>query len=84
MVLAQLSGLPGITIEVLDAFQLLNNVNANPEAFGLTNVTTACVTPNDPPFKCDNPDEFLFWDGIHPTKAGHAIVAQAAANVLTP
>lgn len=83
-VLAQLSGLPGITIEVLDAFQLLNNVNANPGAFGLTNVTTACVTPDDPPFKCDNPNDFLFWDGIHPTKAGHAIVAQEAANVLIP
>jgi phospholipase/lecithinase/hemolysin len=84
MALAQLSVLPGITIKVLDAFQLLNAVDANPGAFGLTNVTTACVTPDDPPFKCDNPNEFLFWDGIHPTKAGHAIVAQMAANVLIP
>jgi phospholipase/lecithinase/hemolysin len=26
----------------------------------------------------------LFWDGIHPTKAVHAIFAAEAANVLGP
>ena len=81
-VVAQLSALPGIRIVRLDAYQILNDLVADPAAFGLTNVTTACVTPNIPPFTCDRPDEFLFWDGIHPSKAVHAITAQGAANAL--
>ena len=81
-VVAQLSALPGIRIVRLDAFRLLDNLVADPSAFGLTNVTTACITPNTPPFVCERPDEFLFWDGIHPSKAVHAIIAQEAASVL--
>ena len=80
--LALLSLLPGIDITRLDAFQLLHNVVAAPSTFGLTNVTTACITPEVPPFTCHTPDEYLFWDGIHPTAAGHAILADDAKAVL--
>ncbi len=75
--------LPGIRIVQLDAFRLLNDIVADAAAFGLTDVTSPCVTPNVPPFTCQEPDEFLFWDGIHPTKAVHAIIAQEAASALS-
>ena len=82
-VLGQLSfGLPGISFARLDAEQILNAIVANPAFFYLTNVTTACVTPNIAPFTCKPADEFLFWDGIHPTKVVHAILAQETAKVL--
>ncbi len=78
-----LSKLPGIRIVRLDAYRLLNDIIADPAAFGLTDVTSPCVTPNIAPFTCDRPAEFLFWDGIHPTNAVHAIIAQEAASALS-
>jgi len=73
---------PGISIATLDAFAVLNALVQRPAAFGLTNVEAACITPDIAPFVCDRPDEFLFWDGIHPTVAVHAILAQEAASAL--
>lgn len=82
-VVAQLSGgLPGISIVRLDAYQMLNAIVADPAAFDLTDVTTACLTPDVAPFTCHHANDYLFWDGIHPTKAGHAILAEKAAQVV--
>jgi phospholipase/lecithinase/hemolysin len=81
-VVLQLRALPGIRIVRLDAFGLITSIVNDKAAFGLTNVTSACITPNVAPFVCDTPDEFLFWDGIHPTHAVHTIVAQEAARAL--
>jgi len=73
---------PGIDIDVLDIFQLLNVVVAHPAAVGFTNVTTPCITPSVAPFFCQQPDEYLFWDGVHPTAAMHAVVAAFAEMTL--
>jgi len=82
-VLTQLSAnLPGTSFARLDAYALLNAIVDNPDAFDLENVTTACLRPTVRPFICHDVDEFLFWDGIHPTKAGHAILAQETAKAL--
>jgi phospholipase/lecithinase/hemolysin len=82
-VLNQLSALPGVRIDRLDAYRLLNDIVANPPGFGLTDTTTACITPDVAPFFCQAPDAFLFWDGIHPTQAAHALIAAEAAFVLS-
>jgi phospholipase/lecithinase/hemolysin len=74
--------LSGIDIIGFDANALVTSIVNNPAAFGLSNVVDACVTPNVAPFTCQQPDQYLFWDGIHPTAAAHAIVAGAVAQLL--
>lgn len=78
-----LNGLPGMDIRLLDIHATLNDVIANPGANGFANATDACVTPGVAPFVCTKPDTYVFWDGTHPTKALHAIVAQRAISVVT-
>jgi phospholipase/lecithinase/hemolysin len=77
------TGLPGVEIVPFNAFQSLNNIIADPRSFGLVDVTTACIKPNVPPFQCQRPERHLFWDGIHPTRAGHAITAVLAGEALS-
>ena len=60
------------SVSVFDVFGITNTIIANPGAYGLTNVTDACgAVPG-----C-NPSQYLFWDGIHPTSAGHALIASS-------
>lgn len=81
-VVAPLSGLPDIQIAQMDVASQMATIIQNKSDFGLTDVTSPCVTPNIAPFTCQQPDNYFFWDGIHATKAVHAILAQRAADVL--
>jgi len=81
-VLAGFAGVPDIQLVRLNVYATLQAIVAEPEDFGLTNVTAACITPNIAPYHCKAFKDYLFWDGIHPTAAAHAIVAQQAAAAL--
>lgn len=83
-----LSGLGG-NIVALNAFGLLHEAIANPGLYGFTNVTTpACTTSSSSTcttstLVAPNADRtYLFADGVHPTGAGHAILAQYIGSVL--
>lgn len=68
---------PNINITLLDINSLINQAIASPGAFGFTNVTDPCLNLTAQTI-CANPDEYLFWDAIHPTTSTHKIVAGAA------
>ena len=64
-----------INIVLVDWHGLVESIIADPGAFGLTNV-------DDPAFNgatvVSNPEDYLFWDYLHPTTAAHGILASAA------
>lgn len=77
---AQLAALkaanPGLNIVMVDAAGLFAQVRANPAAFGFANVTQACVlTPSCLTAARAAQNAYAFYDGVHPTTAGHAVVA---------
>jgi outer membrane lipase/esterase len=75
-----------VNITPLDVFGFLNGVIANPGAYGLTNVTQACWTGTTgvggAPPPCGNPNQYLFWDGIHPTSVAHAALGNYALSII--
>ncbi len=71
----------GLTIYLVDLGAFTAQVMANPSAFGLTNVTSACVVTS-PPSVCAAPATFFYWDSFHPTQATGALVAQRALTAL--
>jgi phospholipase/lecithinase/hemolysin len=81
--LTTLSRTLGVTIYSLDVASIFNQVLQNPSVFGLTNVTGPAVAngPGNeglPGPVAANPDQYLFWDGLHPTETVHRILGNAA------
>ena len=73
---ATLAGDPNV--KLFDLFGLVDSWANNPGAFGLTNARDACAQ-----FVSCNPSEYLFWDGIHPTSAGHQLISNAMFGLVS-
>lgn len=58
----------------LDAFELSDEVMADPAGAGFTNISTPCLHGS-----CEGA---LFWDQLHPTARAHARLATAALQAL--
>jgi thermolabile hemolysin len=83
------SSSPSIKIFQFDVYGLFEQVLANPVDFNLTNVTnsaapglTAGASSYDMSQEAPNPNQYLFWDDLHPTTAVHAILAQRALDLF--
>jgi phospholipase/lecithinase/hemolysin len=79
----------GVEIIPFDTNALFQEILDDPAQFGFSNVTLpvcpACefgLSPEVDGPLLGNPDEFLFWDLIHPTTAGHQVLAEEVADAL--
>jgi outer membrane lipase/esterase len=72
---------PNVKFQYIDIYTLANYVIRNPSAYGLTNVTDSCLNLTTL-VPCPNPDEYLYWDDVHPTRRGHEIIAQYVLSLL--
>ncbi|MBS1212075.1 MAG: GDSL-like lipase/acylhydrolase [Proteobacteria bacterium] len=80
---AGIGALPGVRFaKVLDVYTKFNDILDHPRRSGFANATDTCVTPNIPPYDCRRPDKYVFWDGIHPTRAVHGIFGEEAAKLV--
>jgi Ca2+-binding RTX toxin-like protein len=78
----ELSNLNFAVTEV-DLFTAGEEVRKDPTSFGFTNITDPLLplqlSPNPP----SNPEQFFFWDTLHPTTQGHQILANTIERTLT-
>jgi phospholipase/lecithinase/hemolysin len=70
---------PTVNLLSLDINTVFEQIVANPGQFNYKNASAPCL--GNP--ACTNPDEFFFWDPIHPTTAGHRQIGELAYSVLT-
>ncbi len=86
------AGATGANVIALDTFGLLQQVAANPTAYGFSNMSdTACATTSS--LLCgqstwlatasDANDSYFFADGVHPTGRAHQMIADYAYAVVT-
>ena len=85
----------GVNIIPINTFAVLNQIIADPSRYGFTNVTTPACTgssfgclPAGTPgatstYQPGTENTYLFADGVHPTTAAHAELAQYAESIIT-
>ena len=79
----QVSGLPGLQLIRFDVKAVFDDIVAMPGDTGVVDVTDACLSFGVVvDAVCRHPNRYLFWDGAHPTKAGHHLIAEAALRLF--
>ncbi|EAR20952.1 SGNH/GDSL hydrolase family protein [Nitrococcus mobilis] len=79
--LSFLNPLLDIDIVTVDMFTLSQAIVGDPSAFGLSNVDDPALDQLNN-IVAPNPDEYLFWDLVHPTRVTHRIIGEAASVQL--
>jgi phospholipase/lecithinase/hemolysin len=67
--------------QYFDTFSVLSSVISNPGMYGITNITDPCWTGAS---LCANPENYAFFDKVHPTTAVHEIMGNALYESVVP
>jgi phospholipase/lecithinase/hemolysin len=67
-----------IDLSLVDIFALSRDVQVNPENYNITNLTEPLINATG----TVNPDEYAYFDEIHPTTKIHQLVSQTFAETL--
>lgn len=73
-----------------DLYKYSGYIYKSAKRYGIKNTKDACLQGFSKTekqhgvkkHKCDNPDEYLYWDLFHPTNRAHQLLAQAAQSDL--
>lgn len=74
-----------VTIVQVDMVAILYDAIVNPQRLGLTDTNEACYTGNllgNYGETCANPENYLFWDTVHPTSTIHEELARKIKAAL--
>jgi outer membrane lipase/esterase len=76
---------PDIVLITVDIQKLFEQSLQQAKKLGILNLKEACNTndylENSKPI-CDNPDQYLYWDNLHPTAKIHQMFAETIYNLL--
>lgn len=67
--------LPNTNIILADLFSQSEAIAQNPASFGFTNITTPLLNGLSPVSPTADPNQFFFWDLVHPTTRVHGLFA---------
>lgn len=78
------AALPGADLVFVDIFAAQHELIDHPADFGLTNVTGACFSGyvGTPGTQCSTPDDYLYWDRIHPSAIAHRHLGTAMLHAV--
>ena len=72
----------GHKVAILDADEIFRSILLNgPSAYNITDTAQPCFNSTAGTL-CSNPDNFLFWDDVHPTAEVHLIIGELLANEI--
>lgn len=83
-VFASAAANPGTDTHLVDVERVFSAIIADPQRFGFTNATQGCLfVPSCLSASQAEQNQYLFFDNVHPTTAGHQLLASLVLDYLT-
>ena len=69
-------------VKIFDAYGVSTSISNDPGAYGLVDAANACSAAANIAACAASGYQYFFWDGIHPTAAGHRLLANAMISLV--